>query len=229
MKRPLLFLNAGLTLLTGTAASAGLILVQGSFRVTEGAIGPELFGQLFPGDTFGFSFAYDDSVTDSSSGPSQGLFTNAVLTGGTFQKFSGPGSWSPGAGNLTAGAVTTTNDIGGFLGNSDGVTFYSGASGFASAGDYSFGQLHIPLGRTDLSTVLDTGAGQTLSEQLSGETANSLTWISGPASLDFYHPGGPPRVLFQAAFGTVTLAVIPEPSTGLFVLPGLAVAVRRRR
>jgi hypothetical protein len=215
----LLFLEAARSLV-----SAGLVLVEGTFTVTEG-VRSELAGQVSPGDTFRFSFAYEDTATESS-----GIFNGAVVAGGTFQKLSGPGSWNPGAGSLTAGNVITDNNVVnlfGTPGTRDGLSFYPRAAGFANAGDYPFGQIYVPLQSTNLSNVID---GLTLGQQLGGRPAGSLPWLSGPASLDFIQQGGPiPGLLFQAAPGIVSLTVIPEPSAGLLALAGMAVAMRRRR
>lgn len=166
--------------LVAIPAQAAVITWTGDIRISSNPVA----GELDLGDTFSFQFDLDDSATDASASSTTGIFTNAV-SNISILKTGGTGSWDPAGGSFASASF--------FTGTTSSVSHTAGfqlvASGLPTLGGNAFDRFifgfGIPAGS---STINDTGAGQTLFDQLgalnnlSGFNSMSVTFNTNPAS-----------------------------------------------
>ncbi len=196
-------------------AQATLLSYQGTFAITS----TNVPGELIVGDTFDFSFSYDDTTIDTTAVSFLGSFNNAV-TEFSLTRVSGAGTWDPAGGTFDtpAGSAQTHELI-------DVVEFENiGGTGFPTLDGNSFDFVKLEF---DGPTITDTGLGQTLAAQLGGPLSGNLADFSSVVATIENDDEG--RGLGALTSFSRIRAQIPIPSTMLLLASGLVGLMGRRR
>jgi len=216
LPRVVFFIGAAALLgsLTGHAHGA-IITVGGLISVTadDGA-------SFKTGDTFTYSFTFDDQTVDTDIQTFNARFNAAVSAFSLSRGVANVGTWDPAAGTFAVAPVK--NFIAGA--NSDSVTIQATGSGFPAINGQSFFDVGLSFGFSGVQDFVDTGSGQTFAQ------------VAGVSPLDFATVSWTFAEIRNTNFGspalTMTVAPVPEPSTYAMALAGLACggySVFRRR
>ena len=215
---PRVFLSLGAAALLGSLAvpaHGAIITVGGLISVTadDGA-------SFKTGDTFTYSFTFDDQTVDTDIQTFNARFSAAVSAFSLSRGVANVGTWDPAAGTFAVAPVK--NFIAGA--NSDSVTIQATGSGFPTINGQSFFDVGLTFGFSGVQDFVDTGSGQTFAQ------------VAGVSPLDFATVSWTFAEIRNTNFGspalTMTVAPVPEPSTYAMALAGLACggySVFRRR
>jgi len=190
----------GLTLVVVSAGQATLLSYQGTFEINTSPI-----SEIVSGDTFAFTFTYDDAITDNSVITNHGSFSGALTAFSLTAEAGNAGTWDPSGGIFTLpGSVTTS---------AARVIFLALGTGFPHlnmTGTFSNAQLSfngIP--------ITDTGGGQTLADQLGGPLSGDLsTFTSTEGAIAIFF--GP-----RATGSLTSFSAVPVPTTLILFVTGL--------
>ena len=205
---PRVFLSLGAAALLGSLAvpaHGAIITVGGLISVTadDGA-------SFKTGDTFSYSFTFDDQTVDTAIQTFNARFNAAVSAFSLSRGVANVGTWDPAAGTFAVAPVN--NFIAGA--NSDSVTIQATGSGFPAINGQSFFDVGLTFGFSGVQDFVDTGSGQTFAQ------------VAGVSPLDFATVSWTFAEIRNTNFGspalTMTVAPVPEPSTYAMALAGIA-------
>ncbi len=171
------------------------------------------------GDTFTYSFTFDDQTVDTASEIFNARFDAGVSAFSLSPGVANVGTWDPTAGTFAVAPVM--NFIAGA--NSDAVTIQATGSGFPAINGQPFFDVGLTFSFAGVQDFDDTGSGQTFAQ------------VVGVSPLDFATASSTfAEIRDNTNFGSpaLTMTVVPEPSTCIMALAGLACGgyvVRRRR
>jgi len=164
------------------------------------------------GDTFTYSFTFDDQTVDTASETFNARFNLGVSAFSLSRGGANVGTWDPTAGTFAVAPVM--NFIAGA--NSDAVTIQATGSGFPVMNGQPFFDVGLTFGFTGVRDFVDTGSGQTFAQ------------VVGVSPLDFATASSTFAVIRNTDFAspalTMTVAPVPEPSTWVMGAAGLACA-----
>ncbi len=208
--------TAVFALFISMSVKAATHTLTGDFTITDFS-GASLGTAIQTGDTFHFNLTYDDSILDSDPSVTVGQFDFGILAGGTLTRTGGTGTWDPASGTLNSGIAFTLHST------ADDFQTSTTGTGFAPANGIPFYFLSVGLQHSPPNFLNDTGAGQTLAQQLSDQPVMSLPWETGFGEIDFFDGE------FVSGSANFEFTLIPEPSTCALGLLGLGVLAFRRR
>jgi hypothetical protein len=171
------------------------------------------------GDTFTYSFTFDDQTVDTDIQTFNARFNAGVSAFSLSPGVANVGTWDPTAGTFAVAPVM--NFIAGA--NSDAVTIQATGSGFPAINGQPFFDVGLTFSFAGVQNFVDTGSGQTFAQ------------VVGVSPLDFATASSTfAEIRDNTNFGSpaLTMTVVPEPSTCIMALAGLACGgyvVRRRR
>jgi len=169
------------------------------------------------GDRFTYQLQIQDAVVDSEASDKEGEFLGALLSITLSRAATNTGSWDPAGGTFQLGsAVVGTEDFSKFITvDLTGVGFQESGNGFPFRGFTLFFQGGL--------TVNDSGAGQTLAEQLNGSlTVAQLTESRGGLGFGQVPGAG------IGAGGPASAIAIPEPGGPVLFICGSWIFCRLR-
>ena len=184
-------------------AHSAIITVGGLITVTadDGA-------SFKAGDTFTYSFTFDDQTVDTDTQTFNARFNAAVSAFSLSRGVANVGTWDPAAGTFAVAPVM--NFIAGA--NSDAVTIQANGSGFPAINGQPFSDVGLTFGFSGVQDFVDTGSGQTFAQ------------VVGVSPLDFSTASSTSAEIRDTNFVSpvLTMTVVPEPSTCASLLAGLA-------
>jgi len=218
-----LALAGSLSCLSITAAYAAVTTYSGTFRVND--TGYVTNTEISVGDVFFYQFTVNSDAVDSDPLTPYAQFNGAV-TNFIFGKVSGDGTWNPSAsGTWTVGADSYARwDQFSFTAQGQNLQTLSYSNGEDSESPPVFTTTTITLNPYIDLPMNDTGAGQTLGEILGDFEPSSIFMY-------FTLGGGDTEVFTEnLTFGEgESIYAVPEASSSLLALGGVAMAVLRRR
>jgi hypothetical protein len=186
---------AGTTGVSPTVARGAIITVGG--LITVDADDGESFKA---GDTFTYSFTFDDQTVDTATQTFNARFNAGVSAFSLSRGGANVGTWDPAAGTFAVAPVN--NFIAGA--NSDAVTIQANGSGFPAINGQPFLDVGLTFSFTGVQDFVDTGSGQTFAQ------------VVGVSPLDFATASSTFAEIRNTSFGspvlTMTVAPVPEPS-----------------
>lgn len=201
--------------LAPSGASAATISVAGLITVTSD------FGASFKsGDTFSYSFTFDDQAVDTDSQTFGARFNAAVSAFSLAPGGANVGIWDPSAGTFSVSPVMNYA----VNANSEQVTLQAGGTGFPAINGQPFLDVALTFGFGGVQDFVDTGSGQTFAQLVGVSPLDFATsaWVF-PEIRD---------TSFQGPSITATVTPVPEPAAAVLALAGIVAAgygvVRRR-
>ena len=160
------------------------------------------------GDTFTYSFTFDDQTVDTASDTFNAQFNAGVSAFSLSRGVSNVGTWDPAAGTFAVAPVM--NFIAGA--NSDSVTIQANGSGFPAINGQPFFDIGLTFSFSGVQDFVDTGSGQTFAQ------------VVGVSPLDFATASSTFAEIRKSNFVSpaLTMTVVPEPSTYAMALAGIA-------
>lgn len=160
------------------------------------------------GDTFTYSFTFDDQTVDTASETFNARFNAGVSAFSLSRGIANVGTWDPAAG--TFGVAPVMNFIAGA--NSDAITIQANGSGFPAINGQPFFDVGLTFSFSGVQDFVDTGSGQTFAE------------VVGVSPLDFATASSTFAEIRNTNFASpaLTMTVVPEPSTYAMALAALA-------
>ena len=160
------------------------------------------------GDTFTYSFTFDDQTVDTASDTFNAQFNAGVSAFSLSRGVSNVGTWDPAAGTFAVAPVM--NFIAGA--NSDSVTIQANGSGFPAINGQPFFDIGLTFSFSGVQDFVDTGSGQTFAQ------------VVGVSPLDFATASSTFAEIRNSNFVSpaLTMTVVPEPSTYCMALAGIA-------
>jgi len=172
------------------------------------------------GDTFTYSFTFDDQAVDTAAETFNARFNAGVSAFSLSRGGANVGTWDPAAGTFAVAPVN--NFVAGA--NSDAVTIQATGSGFPLINGQPFLDVGLSFGFLGVQDFVDTGSGQTFAQ------------VVGVSPLDFTTASSTFAEIRNTNFASpalsMTVAPVPEPATWVMAAGGLACAgwgARRRR
>ena len=173
------------------------------------------------GDTFTYSFTFDDQTVDTASETFNARFNAGISAFSLSRGGANVGTWDPAAGTFAVAPVK--NFIAGA--NSDAVTIQATGSGFPLMNGQPFLDVGLTFGFSGVQNFVDTGSGQTFAQ------------VVGVSPLDFATASSTFAEIRNTTFAspalTMIVAPVPEPSTWVMGAAGFACAgwgaFRRRK
>lgn len=202
--------------LAGTVSSAAVITVDG--RITVAA---DYGTEFITGDTFDYSFTFDDLTTDTRSETYSAQFKDGVSGFSLTRGGANAGSWDPSSAVFTVSPVFNFNANA----NSDSLTLQVQGTGLPQIDGKDFFDLSVSFDWTPAErNFVDTGSGQTFAELVGTSALDFSTASSVYAEIRHTDYDGPSL--------TMQTTVVPEPAAfgviaGVFSLG--CVIMRRRR
>jgi len=185
-------------------SSAELITVTGTITVDadDGA-------SFKAGDTFGYSFTFNDATTDTSSSTFNAQFSAGVSAFSLTRDASNTGTWDPASGTFTVSPIANMN----VNANGDSVTLQVRGSGFPDLNGVPFFDVGLSFGFGGVYDFVDTGIGQTFAQ------------MAGVSPVNFALASFQNAEIRDTSFEGPTLSAsvaVPEPAT-VISLGGAAV------
>ena len=196
---------AGTTGIAPTNARGATITVAGLITVDadDGA-------SFKAGDTFTYSFTFDDQTVDTATQTFNARFNAGVSAFSLSRGGANVGTWDPAAGTFAVAPVN--NFIAGA--NSDAVTIQANGSGFPAINGQPFLDVGLTFSFSGVQDFVDTGSGQTFAQVVGVSPLDFATASSRSAEIRNNN--------FVSPTLTMTVAPVPEPSTYAMALAGLA-------
>ncbi len=202
--------------LTGTVSQAAVITVDG--RITVAA---DYGTEFITGDTFDYSFTFDDLTTDTRSETYSAQFQAGVSAFSLTRGGANAGSWDPSTAVFTVSPAANFNANA----NSEALTLQVRGTGLPQIDGKDFLDLSVSFGwAPEVRNFVDTGSGQTFAELVGTSRLDFATASSGYAEFRNTDYTGPEL--------TMQTTTVPEPAAfgviaGVFSLG--CVMMRRRR
>jgi hypothetical protein len=205
---PRVVLSLGAAALLGllaVPAHGAIITVGGLITVTadDGA-------SFKTGDTFTYSFTFDDQTVDTATETFNARFNAGVSAFSLSRGGANVGTWDPAAGTFTVAPVM--NFIAGA--NSNAVTIQATGSNFPAINGQPFFDVVLTFSFSGVQDFVDTGSGQTFAQVVGVSPLDFATASSRSAEIRNNN--------FVSPTLTMTVAPVPEPSTYAMALAGLA-------
>jgi hypothetical protein len=205
---PRVVLSLGAAALLGllaVPAHGAIITVGGLITVTadDGA-------SFKTGDTFTYSFTFDDQTVDTATETFNARFNAGVSAFSLSRGGANVGTWDPAAGTFTVAPVM--NFIAGA--NSNAVTIQATGSNFPAINGQPFFDVGLTFSFNGVQDFVDTGSGQTFAQVVGVSPLDFATASSRSAEIRNNN--------FVSPTLTMTVAPVPEPSTYAMALAGLA-------
>jgi hypothetical protein len=205
------------SILAGPAMSfAAMITVNGRI-----AVAANYGSEFIAGDTFGYSFSFDDLTTDTRSETYSAQFQAGVNAFSLTRGGANGGSWNPSAATFIVPPAFNFNGNA----NSDSMTLQVKGTGLPQIGGQDFLDLILSFDWTpEVQNFVDTGSGQTFANLVGTSGLDFSTANSFYAEFRNINYAGPTL--------TMQTAAVPEPAAyaaiaGAFTL-ALVIAQRRR-
>ena len=190
-----MLIAAGLLSSAGTAQA--LIVVSGTITVDADD------GDSFKlGDTFIYSFTFNDATTDTNPLTYSAQFRDGVSAFSLTRGVSNTGAWNPASGTFDVSPFGNMN-VGA---NSDSVTLQARGSGFPAINGVAFFDVGLTFVFSGVYDFVDTGSGQTFAQMVGVSPLNFAMASSQFAEIrdtNFQSP----------ALSASVTAPIPEPGT----------------
>ncbi|MGA0899080.1 MAG: PEP-CTERM sorting domain-containing protein [Luteolibacter sp.] len=175
--------------------AAQLITVNGTITVNadDGA-------SFKAGDSFTYSFTFNDATTDTASQTFSGQFNAGVSAFSLARDVSNTGTWDPAGGTFTVSPLSNMN----LNANSDLITLQARGSGFPDLNGVAFFDVGLSFGFSGVYDFVDTGSGQTFAQMV------------GVSPLDFTLASSQFAEIRNINYESPSLSAsvtIPEPST----------------
>jgi hypothetical protein len=198
---------AGTTGVSPTVAHGAAITVGGLITVTadDGA-------SFKAGDTFAYSFSFDDQAVDTAGETFNARFNAAVSAFSLTPGSGNVGTWNPSVGTFT---VAPVNNFA-LNSNSDQITLQVAGSGIPAINGNPFLDVGITFGFGGVQDFVDTGSGQSF-EQVVGVSPLDFSTAAW-AFAEFRNNQ------FQSPSLTTTVNPVPEPA-GLTLAAGAVVGL----
>lgn len=137
------------------SGSAELITVTGTLTVDadDGA-------SFKAGDTFVYSFTFNDATTDTSSSTFNAQFNAGVSAFSLTRGGSNAGTWDPASGTFTVSPLSNMS----VNANGDSVTLQARGSGFPAINGVAFFDVGLSFSFSGVYDFVDTGSGQTFAQ-----------------------------------------------------------------
>jgi hypothetical protein len=176
-------------------SSAELITVTGTITVDadDGA-------SFKAGDTFVYSFTFNDATIDTASQTFNGQFNAGVSAFSLTRDASNTGTWDPASGTFTVSPIANMN----VNANGDSVTLQANGSGFPDLNGVPFFDVGLSFGFGGVYDFVDTGIGQTFAQ------------MAGVSPVNFALASFQNAEIRDTSFQGPTLsasATVPEPAT----------------
>ena len=194
---------AGTTGISPTVARGAIITVGG--LITVGADDGESFKA---GDTFAYSFSFDDQASDTASQIFSARFNAAVSAFSLTPGSGNVGAWNPSVG--TFGVAPVSNFA--LNANGDGITLQVRGSGLPAINGRPFFDVGLSFGFSGVRDFVDSGSGQSF-EQVVGVSPLDFS-TAALASAEIRD-----NQFFQSPQLTMTVNPVPEPA-GLTLAAG---------
>jgi hypothetical protein len=179
---------------------AALIVVSGTITVNadDGA-------SFKAGDTFGYSFTFNDATTDTNPFTYSAQFNAGVSAFSLTRGGSNAGTWDPASGTFTVSPIANMN----VNANGESITLQATGSGFPDLNGVAFRDVVLGYGFSGVYDFVDTGSGQTFAQMVGVSPLNFALASSQSAQIrdQAFPPAGP------TVSASVTTAPIPEPGT----------------
>jgi len=189
------------------ASQAASIVYEATATLDPGSISGV---HIATGDSYLLSFTYDDATTDTDGNTASGFF-NSALAGITITPEPGnSGTWN--------GTTTTPLSLPG-LSQSSPTTISFGASPTSFTVINGIPIEDVRVSFTDSGLVTDTGAGQTINDQLGG------TLDGNPGNFESAN------LLLEGDGRTIVLklSAVPEPNSIILLSAGLLLGLAKRK
>jgi hypothetical protein len=203
---PRVVLSLGAAALLGllaVPAHGAIITVGGLITVTadDGA-------SFKTGDTFTYSFTFDDQTVDTATETFNARFNAGVSAFSLSRGGANVGTWDPAAGTFAVAPVM--NFIAGA--NSNAVTIQATGSNFPAINGQPFFDVGLTFSFSGVQDFVDTGSGQTFAQ------------VVGVSPLDFATASSTFAEIRNTSFGspTLTMTVTPVPEPSVYALTAFA-------
>lgn len=175
--------------------AAQLITVNGTITVNA-----DNGASFKAGDSFTYSFTFNDATTDTASQTFSGQFNAGVSAFSLVRGNSNTGTWDPAGGTFTVSPLSNMN----LNANSDMITLQARGSGFPDLNGVAFFDVGLSFGFSGVYDFVDTGSGQTFAQMV------------GASPLDFTLASSPFAEIRNTNYESPSLSAsvtVPEPST----------------
>ena len=194
---------AGTTGISPTVARGAIITVGGLITVTadDGA-------SFKAGDTFTYSFTFDDQTVDTATETFNARFNAGVSAFSLTRGGANVGTWDPAAGTFAVAPVSNFA----LNANGDGITLQVRGSGLPAINGRPFFDVGLSFGFNGVRDFVDSGSGQSF-EQVVGVSPLDFS-TAALASAEIRD-----NQFFQSPQLTMTVNPVPEPA-GLTLAAG---------
>ena len=193
--------------LTTIASEAASVLYEAKATLAPGSTSGT---QIATGDSYLFSFTYDDAATDTNGSSTSGTFSPAVVSMTITPDPGNTGTWN--------GTIATPLALPGIAQtNPTNITFSSSPIGFTVINGIPINDFSASFTRSGL--IIDSGSGQTISDQLGGGLDGN------PGNFESAN------LLLEGDGGNIVLNLsnVPEPNSMILLFAGLFPTLIRRK
>ena len=227
MKNRLLITTAALLGFMANSISAAILVPNGNFSngaaqaliVVSGTITVDADdGDSFKlGDTFDYSFTFNDEMTDTDLNTFSAQFNAGVSAFSLTRGGSNTGTWEPASGTFTVSPITNMN----VNANGEFITLQVTGSGFPNLNGVAFFDVVLSYGFSGVYDFVDTGSGQTFAEVVGVSQLNFASASSQSAEIR--------NTSFNSPSLSTSVVAVPEPSIAVLVLMAGGAWLLRRR
>lgn len=152
------------------------------------------------GDSFAYSFTFNDSTTDTASQTFSAQFNAGVSAFSLVRDTSNTGTWDPAGGTFNVSPLSNMN----LNANGDVITLQAKGSGFPDLNGIAFYDVGLTFDFSGIHDFIDTGSGQTFAQMV------------GVSPLDFTLASNHFAEIRNTDFQSPSLSAsvtVPEPAT----------------